>query len=73
MLNQAALYLSSFFGVAFVLAAIAIGVTVRVALIIQPKERFQSYLHLFSRSRGPGKNSTQSLRASLALPAAGLQ
>jgi hypothetical protein len=37
-------------------AAIAIGITVRVAVMIQPGTRFQSYWRQFFKARHPQKN-----------------
>ena len=42
-------YSAHVLGPALVVALIAIGITVRVAMIVQPGTRFQSYFRLFKR------------------------
>lgn len=49
-------YAGNVLGPVLVVALIVIGVTVRVALMVQPGARFQSYLGLFKK-RQPGKNA----------------
>lgn len=48
-------YNANVLGPALIVALIVIGVTVRVALIVQPGTRFQSYLRLFKKPH-PRKN-----------------
>lgn len=44
-------------GPALAVAAIVIGITVRVAIMVQPGTRFQSYWRSFFKARLPQKNT----------------
>jgi hypothetical protein len=44
-------------GPALAVAAIVIGITVRVAIMVQPGTRFQSYWRSFFKTSHPQKNS----------------
>lgn len=55
MLQVSSSYSASVLGPALVVALIVIGITVRVALMVQPRKRFQSYLRLFKRHNSTEK------------------